>query len=75
MTEYNALNVNFLIRNLINWSLEQKLETEVTSNVAGDSNVENNFPHKLILTNTKVSWLCKAFVNNYSPNMKLLTTQ
>ena len=39
--------------------------TEVTlnlsSNIVGDSNDENNFPHKLLLTNTQVSKLCKAF--------------
>ena len=53
--------------------------TEVTliisSNVAGDSNYENNFPHKLLLTNTQVSKLRKAFGNNSSANIKLLKTQ
>ena len=43
--------------------------TEVTlkifSNVVGDSNDENNIPHKLLLTNTQVSKLCKAFANNF----------
>ena len=38
--------------------------TEVTlklsSNVVGDSNDENNFPHKLLLTNKQVSRLRKA---------------
>ena len=41
--------------------------TEVTlnlsSNIIGDSNDENNFPHKLLLTNTQVSKLPKAFPN------------
>ena len=50
--------------------------TEVTlklsSNVIGDSIDENNFPHKLLLTNTQVSKLRKAFVNNSSTNMKIL---
>ena len=27
---------------------------KISSNVFGDSNNENNFPHKLLLTNTKV---------------------
>ena len=44
-----------------------KSGTEVTlklsSNLVGDSNDENNFPHKLLLTNTQVSKLCKAFAN------------
>ena len=41
----------------------------------GDSNVENNFVHKLLLTNTQVSNLRKAFANNSSANVKLSTTQ
>ena len=49
--------------------------TEVTlklsSNVAGDSNDEDNCLHKLLLTNTQVSKLCKAFANNSSVNIKL----
>ena len=46
-----------------------------SSNVNCDSNDENNFPHKLILTNTQVSKLCKAFVNGSSANIKLSKTQ
>ena len=38
--------------------------TEVTfkiaSNLVGDSNNKNNFPHELLLTNTQVSKLRKA---------------
>ena len=56
-----------------------KNNTEVTlkisSNAVGDSNDENNFLHKLLLTNTKVSKLRKAFVNNSSANIKLSNTQ
>ena len=44
-------------------------------NVVGDSNDENNFPHKLLLTNTQVSKLRKAFANNSSANIKLSKTQ
>ena len=51
-----------------------KNRTEVTlkisSNIAGDSNDENNLPHKLLLTNTQVSKLHKAFANNSSANIK-----
>ena len=46
-----------------------------SSNVNCDSNDENNFPHKLLLTNTQVSKLCKAFVNGSSANIKLSKTQ
>ena len=48
---------------------------KISSNIVGDSNDENNFPHKLLLTNTQVLKLCKAFANNSSANIKLLKTQ
>ena len=35
-------------------------------NVVSDSNDENNFLHKLLLTNTQVSKLGKSFANNLS---------
>ena len=44
-------------------------------NVVGDSEDENNFPQKLLLTNTPVSRLCKAFENNLSASIKLSKTQ
>ena len=47
--------------------------TEVTlkihPNVVGDSNVENNFPHKSLLINTQFSKLHKTFENNSSANI------
>ena len=56
-----------------------KNDTEVTlkisSNVVGDSNDENNFLDKLLLTTTHVSKLCKAFANGSSANIKLSKTQ
>ena len=48
---------------------------KISSNFVGDSNDENNFPHKLLLTNTQVSKLRKAFANNSSANIKLSKTQ
>ena len=48
---------------------------KISSNVLVDSNHENNSPHKLLLTNTQVSKLCKAFANNSSANIKLSKTQ
>ena len=66
---------NCLICNL---KFGTKNGTEVTlklsSNVVGDSNDENNFPHKLLLTNTQVSKLLKVFANNSSANTKLAKT-
>ena len=40
-----------------------------------NSNDKSNFPHKLLLTNTKVSMLFKAFANNPSADIKLSKTQ
>ena len=48
---------------------------KISSNVVGDSNDENNFPHKLLLTNTQVSKFPKAFANNSSANIKLSKSQ
>ena len=48
---------------------------KLSSNVVGDSNDENSFPHKLLLTNMQVSRFRKAFTNNSSANIKLLKTQ
>ena len=67
MTEYNTLNVKLSNSQLNKLKSGIKSGTEVTlklsSNLVGDSNDENNFPHKLLLTNTQVSKLCKAFAN------------
>ena len=46
-----------------------------SSNVVGDSNGENSFPHKLLLTNPHVSRLGKAFVNNFWANMNFSKAQ
>ena len=46
----------------------------MTFNVAGNSNDETNFLHKLLLTDRQVSRLRKALENNLSANMKLSKT-
>ena len=75
MTQYNTLNVKLSNSQLNKLKSGIKNGTEVTlklsSNVLGDSNDENNFPHKLVLTNAQVSKLCKTFTNNSSANTKL----
>ena len=48
---------------------------KILSNVAGDSNDENNFLHGLLLTNTQLSKLRKSFANGSSANIKLSKTQ
>ena len=61
MTQYNTLNVKLSNSQLNKLKFGIKYGTEVTlklsSNVLGDSNDENNFPHKLVLTNAQVSKL------------------
>ena len=68
MTHYNTLNINLSNSQLNILKSGIKNGTEVTlkvlSNVVGDSNDENNFQHKLLLTNTHVSKLRKAFADN-----------
>ena len=58
MTEYKTLNINLSNSQLNKLKSGIKSSTEVTlklsSNVVGDSNNENNFPHKLLLTNIEV---------------------
>ena len=48
---------------------------KISSNIVWDSDDDNNFPHKLLLTNMKVSKLRKTFANNSSANVKLSQTQ
>ena len=59
MTQYNTLKVKLSKKQLDKSKYGIKNVTEVTlkisSNVVGDSNDENNFPHMLLLTNTQVS--------------------
>ena len=57
MTQYNSLNVKLLNSKLTKLESTIKNVTEVTFNISsnvGGSNDENNFPHKLLLTNTQV---------------------
>ena len=75
MTRYNTLNVKLPNSQLNKLKSGIKNVTEVTfkiySNVVGNSNDENNFPHKLFLTNTQVSKFRKASGNNSSAIIKL----
>ena len=40
----------------------------------GNPNYETNFPHKLLLTDTKISKIFKAFANGSSANIKFSKT-
>ena len=52
-----------------------KVTLNLSSNVLRDSNSENNFPYKCLLTNTQVSKIRKAIANGSSANRKLSKTQ
>ena len=79
MTQCNTLNLKLSNLQLNKLKSGIKNGTEVTlkisPNVVGDSNDENNFLHKLLLTKTQISKFYKAFANNSSANIKLLKTQ
>ena len=68
MTQYNSLNVKLSNSQLNKFRSAIKNENEVvlrlSSNMVSDN--ETNFPHKLLLTNRKVSNLRKAFENHLS---------
>ena len=77
MTQYNSLNVKLSNSQLNKLKSAIKNETEVvlrlSSNMIGDN--ETNFPHKLLLTNSQVSNLRKAFANNLLTDIKLSKAQ
>ena len=83
MTHYKSLNVKLPISQLNELKSAIKNGTEATLNLSshliGNSNEENNFPRKLLLTDTKltdqVSKIRKAFANGSSANIKFPKTQ
>ena len=79
MTPYNTLNAKLSNSQLNKLKFGTKNGTEVTleisSNVVSDSNDDNNFPHKLLLTSKQLSKLRKAFAKDSSANIKLWKTQ
>ena len=76
MTQYNAYNVKLCNSQVNKLKSGIKNGTEVTlknfSNVVDDSNDENDFLHKLLLTNTQVLKLHEAFADGSSANIKSL---
>ena len=79
MTQYNTLNVKLSNSQLNKLKSGIKNGTEVTlnllSNLIGNSNDETNFLHKLLLTDTQVSKIRKAFANGSSANIKFSKSQ
>ena len=74
MTQYNRLNTKLSNSQLNKLKFAIKNETEVvirlSPNMLGDSNDKTNFPHELLLTDTQVSSIHKAFANNSSVDIK-----
>ena len=74
MSQYNILNVKLSNSQLNKLKSGIKNDTQVTinlsSNPVGESNDETNYPHKLLLINTQVSNINKAFPNELSANIK-----
>ena len=75
MTQYNTLSIKLsnLQLNKLKSGIKNNAEVtlKISSNVIGDSNDENNFLHTLLLTNTEVLRLRKAFANSSSANIEL----
>ena len=78
MIQYKILNVKLSNLQLNKLKSGIKNGTEVTlklsSNVIGDSNDENIFLQKLLLSNTQVSRLREPFPDGSSANIKLSKT-
>ena len=69
MTQYNTLNsqLHQLKSSIKNGT---KVNINLSSNLIRSSNDETNFSHKLLLTDTQVSKIRKAFANGSSANVK-----
>ena len=65
MAQYNNLNVKLSNSQLDKLKSTIKNKTGVVLRVSptmiGNSNDETNFPHKLLITDRQVSYLCNAF--------------
>ena len=79
MTQYNSLNVKLSNSQLNKLKSAIKNGTDVvlrlSSNMAGNSDDETNFPHKLLLTNRQTLSLRKAFNNHISADIKFSKAQ
>ena len=78
MSQCNTLNLKLPNSQFNKLKSGIKNDTQVTinlsSNPVGESNDETNYPHKLLLINTQVSKIRKAFPNELS-NVKFSKLQ
>ena len=79
MTQYNILNVKLSNSQLNRLKSAIKSQTDVAlrllSYLIGNSDDKTNFPHELLLTNTQVANLRKAFAKHTSSDIKLSKTK
>ena len=79
MTQCNSLNVKLSNSQLnkLKSAIKNEIEVvlKVSSNRIGNSDIETNFPYKLLLTNRQVSNHLKASGNNSSTYIKFSKTQ
>ena len=79
MTQYNSLNVKLSNSQLNKLKSVIKNKTDVvlriSSGMVGNSNDNTNFPHKLLLTDSQVANIRKAFANNLSTDVKFSKTR
>ena len=79
MTQYNSLNVKLSNSQINKLKPAMKNGADVvlrlSSNMIGNSDDEDNFPHKLLLTNRQVANIRKDFANHTSTNIKLSKAQ
>ena len=77
MTQNNSLNLKLSNSQLNKFKSAIKNKNEVVLRLSSDMIGDNEtiFPHKLLLTNTEVSNLHKAFANHLSADIKLSKTQ
>ena len=68
MTQYITLNIELpnSLLNRLKSAIKNgaKVTLNLTSNVSGNSYDKTNFPHELLLADTHIFRLSKAFVNN-----------
>ena len=79
MTQYNSLNVKLSNSQLnkLKSAIKNGIDVvlRLSSSMAGNSNDETNFSHKLLLTNRQILSLRKAFANHTSVDIKLSKAQ
>ena len=78
MTQYNTLNVEFSNSqpNKLRYAIKNGTEvnSNLSSNLIGNSNDKINFSQKLLLNDTQVTKIRQAFANGSSANIKFLKT-